>query len=122
MFRSPTFPFLGHRTEEYSLSDRQSTDASDRAVDSRGVLVRTNDRFSTAGAGLAESESRFTIKQRASRIVTVMAGASSAPPNEGTPLNHSSSWKGTNRSKRTTTFGQKEREKNLKGPPIPIQM
>jgi hypothetical protein len=31
-------------TEEYRLSDRQSTDASDRAVDSRGVLVHTNDR------------------------------------------------------------------------------
>ena len=27
------------------LSDRQLTDASDRAVDSRGVLVRANDRF-----------------------------------------------------------------------------
>jgi hypothetical protein len=27
------------------LSDRQSTDASDRAVDSRVVLVRTNDRL-----------------------------------------------------------------------------
>ena len=44
-FRSPTFPFLGRRTEEYGLSDRQSTDASDRAVDSRVVLVRTNDRL-----------------------------------------------------------------------------
>jgi hypothetical protein len=32
-----TFPFLGCRTEEYGLSDRQSTGASDRAVDSRGV-------------------------------------------------------------------------------------
>ena len=31
--------------EDYGLSDRQSPDASDRAVDSRGVLVRTNDRF-----------------------------------------------------------------------------
>ena len=31
--------------EEYALSDRQSTGASDRAVDSRGVLVRTNDRL-----------------------------------------------------------------------------
>ena len=37
--------FLGCCTEEYGLSDRQSTDASDRAVDSRVVLVRTNDRF-----------------------------------------------------------------------------
>jgi hypothetical protein len=45
VFRSPTFPFLGRRTEEYRLSDRQSTDASDRAVDSRGVLVHTNDRL-----------------------------------------------------------------------------
>ena len=40
-----TFPFLGRRTEEYGLSDRQSTDASDRAVDSRGVLVRMNHRL-----------------------------------------------------------------------------
>src|SRR2546425_9797075 len=30
-------------TEEHGLSDRQSTGASDRAVDSRGILVRTND-------------------------------------------------------------------------------
>src|SRR5437016_2147078 len=37
--------FLGRRTEEYRLSDRQSTYASDCAVDSRGVLVRTNDCF-----------------------------------------------------------------------------
>jgi hypothetical protein len=44
-FTSPTFPFLGRRTEEYGLSDHQSTDASDRAVDSRGVLVHTNDRL-----------------------------------------------------------------------------
>ena len=29
-------------SEAYDLSDRQSTDASDRAVDSRVVLVRTN--------------------------------------------------------------------------------
>src|SRR6266403_3664280 len=33
------------RTEEYGLSDLQLTDASDRAVDSRGILVRTNDRL-----------------------------------------------------------------------------
>ena len=33
------------RPEKYGLSDRQSTDASDRAVDSRVVLVRTNDRL-----------------------------------------------------------------------------
>jgi hypothetical protein len=45
VFRSPLFPFLGRRTEAYGLSDRQSTDASDRAVDSRVVLVRTNDRL-----------------------------------------------------------------------------
>jgi hypothetical protein len=45
VFRSPTFPFPGRRTEEYGLSDRQSTGASDRAVDSRVVLVRTNDRL-----------------------------------------------------------------------------
>ncbi len=42
---SPTFPFLGRRTEEYGLSDRQSTDAGDRTVDSRVVLVCTNDRL-----------------------------------------------------------------------------
>jgi hypothetical protein len=35
----------GRRMEDYGLSDRQSTDASDRAVDSRVVLVRTNDRL-----------------------------------------------------------------------------
>jgi hypothetical protein len=45
VFRSPTLPVLGRRTEEYGLSDRQSTDASDRAVDSRVVLIGTNDRF-----------------------------------------------------------------------------
>jgi hypothetical protein len=45
VFRSPTFSFLDRRMEEYGLSDRQSTDASDRAVDSRVVLVRTNDRL-----------------------------------------------------------------------------
>ena len=45
VFRSPTLPFLGRRMEEYGLSDRQSTAASDRAVDSRVVLVRTNDRL-----------------------------------------------------------------------------
>jgi hypothetical protein len=33
------------RIEDYGLSDRQSADASDRAVDSRGVLVRTNHRL-----------------------------------------------------------------------------
>ena len=33
------------RPEKYGLSDRQSADASDRAVDSRVVLVRTNDRL-----------------------------------------------------------------------------
>jgi len=37
------FPVAAQR--EYGLSDRQSTDTSDRAVDSRGVLVRTNDRL-----------------------------------------------------------------------------
>lgn len=45
VFRSPTFAFLGRRMEYYGLSDRQSTDASDRAVDSRGVLVHANDRL-----------------------------------------------------------------------------
>lgn len=38
-------PFSRRCTEEYGLSDGQSTDASDRAVDPRGVLVRTNDRL-----------------------------------------------------------------------------
>jgi hypothetical protein len=38
-------PFSRRRTEEYGLSNRQATDASDRAVDSRVVLVRTNDRL-----------------------------------------------------------------------------
>ncbi len=42
VFRSRAFPFLGRRMAEYGLSDRQPTDASYRAVDSRGVLVRTN--------------------------------------------------------------------------------
>jgi len=32
VFRSPTSPFLGRRMEEYGLSDRQSTDASERAA------------------------------------------------------------------------------------------
>src|ERR1700692_4734900 len=45
VFRLARFHFLGRHTEEYSLSDRQSTYASDRAVDSRVVLVRTNDRL-----------------------------------------------------------------------------
>jgi hypothetical protein len=45
VFRSPTLPFLGRRIEEYGLSDGQSTDVGDRAVDSRVVLVRTNDRL-----------------------------------------------------------------------------
>src|SRR5882724_1286465 len=44
-FDSPAYPLLGGRTEEYGLSDRQSTDASDRSVDSRVVLVRANDRL-----------------------------------------------------------------------------
>jgi hypothetical protein len=45
VLRSPTFPFFGRRTEEYGLSDREPTDAGDRAVDPRVVVVRTNDRF-----------------------------------------------------------------------------
>jgi hypothetical protein len=45
VFRSPAFPFLGRCAEEYGLSNRHSTAASDRAVDSRVVLVRTNDRL-----------------------------------------------------------------------------
>ena len=45
VFRSLRIPFLGRPMEGYGLSDRQSTDASDRAVDSRVVLVRTNDRL-----------------------------------------------------------------------------
>ena len=42
---------LGRCMEEHGLSDRQPTDASDRSVDARGVLVHPNDRFSTSGAG-----------------------------------------------------------------------
>ena len=45
VFRSPTLPFPGRRTEEYGLSDRESTDASNRAVDSGVVLVRTHHRL-----------------------------------------------------------------------------
>src|SRR5277367_4751955 len=36
---------LGCCTDEYGLSNRQSTDPSDRAVDSRGVLMHTNHRL-----------------------------------------------------------------------------
>jgi hypothetical protein len=32
VFRLPTFTFLGRRTEEYGLSDRQSADSSERAA------------------------------------------------------------------------------------------
>lgn len=45
VFRSLRFPFPGRRMQDDGLSDRQSTDASDRAVDSRVVLVRTHDRL-----------------------------------------------------------------------------
>jgi hypothetical protein len=45
VFRSATFCFVSRRPEEYGLSDRQSTNASDRAVDSCVVLVRMNDRL-----------------------------------------------------------------------------
>jgi len=45
VFRSATFCSAARCQEEYSLSDRQSTNASDRAVDSRFVLVRMNDRL-----------------------------------------------------------------------------
>src|SRR5712691_1785271 len=45
LFRLSMFPFLGRRTKEYGLSDRQPTDASDHAVDSRVILVRLNDRL-----------------------------------------------------------------------------
>ena len=81
VFRSPRFHFFGRRTEEYGLADRQSTDASDRAVVIPALFwfARTT-AFSTSGAGFAESGSRFTIEQRTSRIVTVMAGASSPSP------------------------------------------
>jgi len=37
--------FLRRRTQAYGLSHRQLADASDRAVDSCVVLVRTNDRL-----------------------------------------------------------------------------
>jgi hypothetical protein len=43
-FRSRTFHFLVRRAQEYGLSDRESTDSSDCAIDSRVVLVRTDDR------------------------------------------------------------------------------
>src|SRR6267142_6311929 len=42
-----------------------------------------------------------------------MAGASSPSPNASTPPNHSSSWKGTDRSRRTTTFGRNRRTSGL---------
>ena len=64
VFRSPTFPFLGRRTEEYGLSDRQSTDASDRAVDSRVVLVRTNDRLQHLWRGTCRIRKRTDCYQQ----------------------------------------------------------
>jgi len=79
-----------------------------------------NTDFSTAGAGRAESGSRFTIEQRTSRIVTAMAGASSPSPNDSTPPNHSSSWKGTDRSGRITTFGRNLRTSGLSPASRPI--
>src|ERR1035441_901992 len=99
--------------EDYGLSDRQSTYASDRAVDSRVVLVRSNDRFHHLRSGLAVSGSRFNIAHRTSRLVTAMAGASSPSPKDTTPPTHSSSWKGVGRSKRTTTFGRNRRASGL---------
>jgi hypothetical protein len=42
MFRLPTFLFLARRAKKHRLSDRQSANASHRAVDSRIVLVRAN--------------------------------------------------------------------------------
>ena len=86
------------------------------------ILCTRTTAFSTSGAGRAESGSRFTIEQRTSRIVTVMAGASSASPNESTPPSHSSSWKGTGRSKRTTTFGRNRRTSGLRPASRPISL
>src|SRR5581483_9229718 len=48
---------LSYRTEEYGLSDRQLAGASDRAIDSRAILVHTNDRLhhfrrNTCGIGI----------------------------------------------------------------------
>ena len=45
VFRSIRFPFFVRRVEDDSLPDHQATVASDGAVDSRVVLVRTNDRL-----------------------------------------------------------------------------
>jgi hypothetical protein len=102
-----------HGLYDNGLSDRQSTDASDRAVDSRVVLVRANDRLQHFWRGTCRVGIRFTIEQRTSRIVTAMAGASSPSPNDSTPPTHSSSWKGTDRSERTTTFGRNRRTSGL---------
>ena len=41
--RSRALLFLVRRAEKYGLSDLQATDAGDRAVDARGVLVHPND-------------------------------------------------------------------------------
>jgi hypothetical protein len=43
----------------------------------------------------------------------LMAGASSSSPNESTPPNHSSSWKGSGRSERTTILGRNRRTSGL---------
>lgn len=43
IMRSPLL--AGRGSEKYGLADRQLTGASDRAVDSRVVLVRTNNRL-----------------------------------------------------------------------------
>src|SRR6266850_947347 len=75
--------------------------------------------FSTSGAGLAESGSRFTIEQRTSRIVTVMAGASSPSPNESTPPNHSSSWKGTDHGDARVVEDAMLQLHHLHGSPVP---
>jgi hypothetical protein len=49
-----------------------------------------------------------------------MAGPSSPSPNDSTPPNHSSSWKGTDRSNRTTIFGRNRRMSRLRPARRPI--
>ena len=56
--------------------------------------------------GRAESGSRFTIAQRSSRFVMLMAPASIVSPNKRTPPTHSSSSKGTARSDAIWMFGR----------------
>ena len=43
VFRSPTLPFLGRRTEEYGLSDRQSPAGADITTLNCNGLVRSHE-------------------------------------------------------------------------------